>query len=104
MCPGLALVRLLERPDPLEEFVVGLALSLSLAVTVSAAMAVCHWWHPTLGLTLLAMVTTVAGAIGVRQHRASGFAGRIAESGGTSETGSGAGSDATDEDWEAGGE
>jgi hypothetical protein len=64
VCPGLALVRLLERPDLLEEFVVGLALSMSLAVTVSVAMAVGHWWHPGWGLALLALLTTVAGVAG----------------------------------------
>jgi hypothetical protein len=103
VCPGLALIRLLERPDGLEEFVVGVALSVSLAVTVSVAMAAGHWWHPKLGLTLLAVLTTVAGVAGAYQLRAAGAARPVVESDGTGEIGSGAGSDAIDGHREADG-
>ena len=69
VCPGLALVRFLRRSDPLEEFVAGLAVSISLAVTVTVFMAIGHFWHPGLALALLAALTTGAVVVLERQQR-----------------------------------
>src|SRR5205807_2262468 len=54
LCPGLALVGLLERRDPLERLVLSVALSLALGVLVTEAMAILHLWSTVGGLAVLA--------------------------------------------------
>jgi len=69
VCPGMALVRFLRRSDPLEEFVAGLAVSISLAITVTVFMATGRWWHPGVAMAVLAAVTTGAVVVLERQAR-----------------------------------
>lgn len=65
VCPGWAIVRRLGRHDPLEDFVVGMALSMSLAVSITVVMAVTHWWHPIVALAALALITIAAALVPV---------------------------------------
>jgi hypothetical protein len=60
VAPGLACARLIRIPDGLTRFVVGVALSLALAVLVAQGMIHLHRWSPLLGLSTLTAIASLA--------------------------------------------
>jgi hypothetical protein len=63
LVPGLAVVRLLRLSDRLAELALGVGLSLALAVVVAQAMIYLKAWSPTLGITILVVIASIAGSV-----------------------------------------
>lgn len=70
VCPGMALVRLLPIHEPAFRLSLGIATSIALGIVVAEAMAITHWWSPSVALGLL--VAVALGAVGVQAVRAMG--------------------------------
>lgn len=74
ICPGMVLVRFLGLKEPLVEWVLALALSLSIDTIVAGIQLYAGGWSPT-GTLVILMSLCVAGAIMqivMRRPRASG--------------------------------
>jgi hypothetical protein len=67
--PGLACARLIRLPDPLTQFVVGVALSVALGILVAQAMVYLQRWSPLLGLYALAVIASLAALIELVRDR-----------------------------------
>lgn len=63
VCPGMALVRLLRLEERTAEWMLAVAVSLSLDMVVGEAMVYAGMWSPLAGLLLIACVTSLAVAI-----------------------------------------
>ena len=57
VCPGMAVVRIFDLQDSLLEWVLSIALSISLAGIISTIQIYTHTWSPTAGLGILIGVT-----------------------------------------------
>lgn len=60
VCPGLALVRLLNLRDLVSEFSIGIALSLALDTLVGSVMVYTRSWSPALGMVVLIAIALAA--------------------------------------------
>jgi hypothetical protein len=60
--PGLACMRLARLSNRLAELALGVGLSLALAVLVAQAMIYMRVWSPTLGIAILVVTASIAGA------------------------------------------
>ena len=63
LCPGLAIVRLLDVPDVLTQLVLAVGLSLALAVLVPAILVYAGAWSPVAALIILIAITELAGIL-----------------------------------------
>lgn len=63
VCPGMAIVRLLDLDDPTAEFALAVALSVALAVAVGGAALYSGLWAPGAALAILIAVTVGAAAV-----------------------------------------
>jgi hypothetical protein len=70
VCPGMALVRLLQLRNPWAEVALATAVSLSLDVGVSLGLAYSGHWSPNLGLAILIGVSLVGATLQLRIHSA----------------------------------
>jgi hypothetical protein len=61
--PGLAWVRLTSVPDGVTQFIIGVALSLSLGILVAQAMVQLRRWSPLAGLCALVTVASLAALL-----------------------------------------
>ena len=64
VCPGLALVLVMGLSDRLMQVILSIALSLSLALAVATAMVLLGMWSPLGGLSVLVIITVLAGLLG----------------------------------------
>jgi hypothetical protein len=71
VCPGVAIVRLLDLEDLLAEVTVGVGLSAALAIVVSGVMLYAHAWSPEATLAILLGITIVAALADMKRHRRS---------------------------------
>ena len=71
VCPGTALVRLLDLEDLLAEVTVGIGLSAALAIIVSGVMLYAHAWSPHATLAVLLGITMFAALLDMRRRRSS---------------------------------
>ena len=71
VCPGTAIVRLLDLEDLLAEVTVGIALSAALAIIVSGVMLYAHAWSPQATLAVLLGITMFAALLDLRRRRSS---------------------------------
>lgn len=71
VCPGTALVRLLDLEDLLAELAVGIALSAALAIIVSGAMLYAGAWSPNATLAVLLGITIFGAMVDMRRGRSS---------------------------------
>jgi uncharacterized membrane protein len=65
-CPGLAVSALLRVRDPVERWVLSIALSMSFAILVTVVLTLLRIESVTLRLALLAVLTTVAVLVEIR--------------------------------------
>ena len=63
VCPGMAFVRFLRIEDPLNEFMLAVAVSIGLGATLATAMAVTQNWSPDWGVAILAYVSIVGAVL-----------------------------------------
>ena len=63
VCPGLAIVRLLDIPDMLAQLSLAVGLSLALAVLVPAILLYAGAWSPLGALIILIAITELAGIL-----------------------------------------
>jgi hypothetical protein len=68
--PGVPIVALLELPDRLVQLSLAIAVSLAANLLVASILLVGHWWHPLVGLWLLAAAALVPTPWAVRRRRA----------------------------------
>ena len=71
VCPGTALVRLLDLEDLLAELTIGVALSAALAIIVSGVMLYADAWSPNATLAVLLGITIFATMVDMRRGRPS---------------------------------
>jgi hypothetical protein len=71
VCPGTALVRLLDLEDLLAEITVGVAVSAALAIIVSGVMLYAGAWSPNATLAVLLGITIFATVVDMRRGRSS---------------------------------
>lgn len=57
VCPGMALVRLLDVKDELTEWILAIAVSLSLDASVAVVMLYTGQWSPTVGLMIIVSIS-----------------------------------------------
>ena len=62
LCPGMAIVRLLETGDPVADLTLAIALSIALDVIVAGALLYAGAWSPNAALGIL-MAITVGGVL-----------------------------------------
>jgi hypothetical protein len=62
LCPGMALVRLLDLPNRLMEWVLAVAASISIDLVLSEIMVLTHLWSPTAAFFAVGLFCT-AGAM-----------------------------------------
>ncbi len=62
LCPGMAIVRLLETRDPVAELTLAIALSIALDVIVAGGLLYAGAWSPNAALGIL-MAITVGGVL-----------------------------------------
>ena len=62
LCPGMAIVRLLETGDPVAELTLAVALSIALGVIVAGGLLYAGAWSPNAALGIL-MAITVGGVL-----------------------------------------
>jgi hypothetical protein len=63
ICPGMALIRLLQLKDLLSEWVLAVVLSLVLSALVAEFMVVTHLWSPPTGLAVLIGISLMGAAL-----------------------------------------
>jgi hypothetical protein len=73
--PGLAGVRLLRLADRLMEILLGVGLSCTLGILVAQAMIYLRAWSPTLGLSTLVVIGSLAAGLELYRGQRSGGAG-----------------------------
>ncbi len=61
--PGLAFTQLLHLADPLDEFVLGIALSLVISTLLAELMVLTRLWSPALELVILIGVSLLGAAL-----------------------------------------
>jgi hypothetical protein len=66
VCPGMAIIRLLQLEDVLTELTLAVALSIALASLVAGTMLYVGWWSPMWALGLLLGVSVIGAACQLR--------------------------------------
>ncbi len=66
ICPGMALVGLLNIKDRLAEIMLSIALSLTLSTILAEAMILTRFWRPFLGLAMLIGISLLGVALQFR--------------------------------------
>jgi hypothetical protein len=69
VCPGMAVVRLLELPDVLAELVLAIAVSLSLETIVSTTLVYAGGWSPRTSLDVFAGIALAGAAVQAAARR-----------------------------------
>jgi len=69
VCPGMAIIRLLQLEDVLTELTLAVALSIALDSLVAGTMLYVGWWSPSWALGLLLGVSVLGAACQLRPAR-----------------------------------
>ncbi len=70
ICPGLALVRMFDLNDSLSEFILGIALSISINILLAEFMAFTHLWSPNGELGILILISFIGAGMQMKKVRA----------------------------------
>lgn len=70
LCPGLAFTSLLDEDDELAQVGIAVGVGVATVIVVAQTMALAHWWHPDVAVTLLACASVGLLAARRRTHTA----------------------------------
>ncbi len=68
ICPGLSLIRLINMKEFLTQWILAIALSLVLGVSISEFMVLTRLWSPNLELTILALISLIGAGLQIRKE------------------------------------